>query len=54
MTPTTWWDRLLWWLMVSFRPTQCKAEPPIYKGVAYCVRSKGHPGNHETHNGETF
>ena len=56
MTPTTWLDTLLWWLWWPWRKTQCCAELPLRhcNGIAYCVRRKGHPGQHETANGDSF
>ena len=54
MTPTTWLDVVLWWLWWPWLKTQCCAELPVHSGVAYCIRRKGHPGQHETSDGESF
>ncbi len=55
MRPLTWIERLLW-LLSPFRRLQCKATLPFKHcgGVACCIRWMGHPGQHETYNGESF
>lgn len=55
MIPLTWLDRLLWFIS-PWRYIQCKAALPGRGSVicTYCIRCKGHPGRHETFDGQRF
>jgi len=47
-------ERVLWWL-APWRWRQCMAEKDCgHNVIALCIRRKGHPGHHETANGESW
>ena len=56
MTPLTWWEKIVCLLYAPWRWTQCSGKLPFAHGSGYacCIRRKGHFGQHETNNGESF